>query len=108
MPDVRGNLAGDWRLKPIILLLLRDGESHGYELIRLAGELDLEDCLSTGSVYQILRRLTVEGLVTSWWDMRERGPARRVFVLTAQGESHLTKSLPQLAELEVAVRKLRR
>lgn len=96
---------GQRRLRSAILLLLRERESHGYQLKNMAAELDLDAYLNTSSTYQILRRLSADGLVSSCWNMSERGPARRVYALTDLGELHLERSLPELGELTAAVDK---
>jgi DNA-binding PadR family transcriptional regulator len=93
------------RLRSAILLLLREGESHGYQLKSMAAELDLDAYLNTSSVYQILRQLSADGLVSSRWSTSERGPARRVYALTEHGELHLERSLPELGEMTAAVDK---
>jgi poly-beta-hydroxybutyrate-responsive repressor len=41
------------------------------------------------TVYRTLRQLEKSGLVSSFWDTSESGPARRMYSLTAAGESFL-------------------
>jgi PadR family transcriptional regulator PadR len=91
-------------LRPAILLLLRDQESHGYELMGRLAELGVEVPPTTGGLYRSLRTMADEGLVSSYWSTPDRGPARRVYSITELGEQHLEQSMPQLASLLRTVR----
>lgn len=91
-------------LRPAILLLLREQEGHGYELMGRLAQLGVEVPPTTGGLYRALRTLADEGLVTSYWSTPERGPARRVYAITDQGEQHLEHSMPALAGLLRTVR----
>ena len=91
-------------LRPAILLLLREQESHGYELMSRLAELGVEVPPTTGGLYRSLRTMAEEGLVTSYWSTPERGPARRVYAISETGEHHLEQSMPALASLLRTVR----
>ncbi len=91
-------------LRPAILLLLREQESHGYELMGRLAELGVEVPPTTGGLYRSLRTMADEGLVTSYWSTPERGPARRVYSITESGEQLLEASMPALASLLRTVR----
>jgi len=91
-------------LRPAILLLLREQESHGYELMSRLAELGVEVPPTTGGLYRSLRTMAEEGLVTSYWSTPERGPARRVYAISETGEQHLEQSMPALASLLRTVR----
>lgn len=91
-------------LRLAILLLLREQEGHGYELMGRLAELGLEVPPTTGGLYRALRTMADEGLIASYWSAPDRGPARRVYVVTDQGEQHLEQSMPALARLLRTVR----
>ncbi len=91
-------------LRPAILLLLREREGHGYELMGRLAELGVEVPPTTGGLYRALRTMAEEGLVDSYWSTPERGPARRVYTITHEGEHHLEQSMPALASLLRTVR----
>lgn len=91
-------------LRPAILLLSRDEEGHGYELMRRLAELGVEVPPTTGWPYRSLRGLADEGLVTSYWSTPDRGLARRVYAITGQGGQHLEQSMSALADLLHTVR----
>ena len=74
----------------LVLLALRGGPKHGYEIAahlreRSGGVFSL----SFGALYPILHRLEKEGLVSGTW--QDVGPAKRkkVYALTRHGEAAL-------------------
>jgi poly-beta-hydroxybutyrate-responsive repressor len=89
-------------LRPAILLLLKERESHGYELVSRLGELGFE-VSDFGGLYRTLRGMEEDGLVTSSWGTPARGPARRVYSLTPQGEEQLHDSAPGLVSQRRAI-----
>lgn len=91
-------------LRPAVLLLLRDQESHGYELMRRLVQLGVEVPSAAGGLYRTLRTMAHDGLLSSYWSTAEHGPARRVYAITEQGEQYLEQSMPALASLARTVR----
>ena len=91
-------------LRPALLLLLREKEGHGYELMGRVGELGGEIPPTAGALYRLLRTMEGEGLITSYWGTPERGPARRVYAITEVGEQYLDQSIPALAGVGRTVR----
>lgn len=82
--------------RPTILILLKEHESHGYELISRMNELGFDQRLAS-SLYGVLRDMEDEGLITSSWDLSgSGGPPRRVYSLTADGDHYLGESVPAL------------
>ena len=76
--------------KPIILAILRKGESYGYEIIQqvrdiTGGDLDWSEPM----LYPFLKRLERDGLIRSQWRLSDRGPLRKYYRLTAQGLAEL-------------------
>lgn len=77
-------------IEPRILFLLSRGPAHGYELLRRMEEVPLPGPLpDTGAVYRKLREMEGRGLVVSAWDERGRGPRKRVYSITADGNGRL-------------------
>ena len=82
--------------RPTILILLKEHESHGYELISRMNELGFDQRLAS-SLYGVLRDMEDEGLIISSWDLSgSGGPPRRVYSLTADGDRYLQESVPAL------------
>lgn len=73
------------QLKAFLLLLLKRGPSHGYELFQEVKPLGYEG-QDAALVYRALHWLQDRGLVEPRWDTSRRGPARRVFEVTPAGQ----------------------
>lgn len=90
-PCLGGTL--DKLIQPAILAALSQGPLHGYKLaerindmtICSAGKPDLS------GIYRFLKAMESRGLVASSWDTPEKGHARRLFQITAEGEACLVK-----------------
>jgi poly-beta-hydroxybutyrate-responsive repressor len=71
--------------EPVLLLLLRERPTHGYELLEALPQLTGETRVDMGNLYRVLRALEEDDLVTSRWEAGEPGPAKRIYELTAEG-----------------------
>lgn len=80
-------LPRNW-LMPVLLLLLREWSSYGYDLIEKAATFGFA-ALNPGTLYRVLRQMEKEGMVSSAWDTTGQGPARRVYSITEAGEAYL-------------------
>lgn len=80
-------LPRNW-LTPVLLLLLREWSSYGYDLIEKAAAFGFA-ALNPGTLYRVLRQMEKEGMVSSAWDTTGQGPARRVYSITEAGEAYL-------------------
>ncbi len=88
-------------IQPSLLLLLRQGEGHGYALMEGLKELGLaDDSLNPSVVYRGLREMEEWGWVTSNWDTEGSGPSRRVYRITTQGEEFLKDWTGELQEMK--------
>ena len=74
--------------RPCLLLLLGEAPAHGYELIEQLRPFGCE-INDPAAIYKSLRQMEEEGLVTSTWQTSPRGPARRVYSLTTDGQDQL-------------------
>ncbi len=75
-------------LTPWLLLLLRNWNMHGYQLMQMMTISGLA-AFDPATVYRALRRLEEEGLITSDWETGDSGPAKRVYSITETGENFL-------------------
>lgn len=72
----------------LVLALLRERDSYGYELVTRLQEAGLTD-IATGSVYPVLTRLEREGRLDSYLVQSSAGPARKYYTPTPDGLDHL-------------------
>lgn len=75
-------------LRPCLLVLLSEQTAHGYDLMEQLPALGVPHA-DPGGLYRTLRAMEQEGLVTSWWEPSESGPARRTYAVTGEGEDWL-------------------
>jgi DNA-binding PadR family transcriptional regulator len=80
-----------------LLLLLRDGLGHGYELNRAPAMRTL--CRDAATTYRTLRTMELRGLVQSRWEPSHGAPPRRVYAITAAGMSALADSVSEVLTL---------
>lgn len=74
-----------------VLGVLRDGEAYGYQLARLLGEAGM-GVIKGGTLYPILKRLELDGLVSVVWRDSESGPNRKYYTLTGSGREMLDRA----------------
>jgi PadR family transcriptional regulator PadR len=75
----------------VVLALLSEHESYGYELVTRLQADGLTD-IATGTVYPVLARLEREGLIASRLVASPSGPARKYYVPTSVGIAELRRS----------------
>jgi len=71
-----------------LLVMLKGYNLHGYEIMKELKER-FDVISDPGTVYRALRQLERDGYISSWWDAKEQGPARRVYTLTDAGNDAL-------------------
>ena len=78
---------------------MAERSDHGYALADRLEEFGFAEA-STASLYRELRRLEDAGLAHSYWEASQsRGPARRVYELTAAGRRALNGCADAAVEL---------
>ena len=77
-------------LEMAVLASLWHGRQYGLEILRVL-ERDSRLVLSEGTIYPILNRLRVEGLVQSQWVEAEAGHPRKYYELTQSGRERATR-----------------
>ena len=79
-------------LEPGLLLLLREGDNYGYELVNALEQRDLvSHPVPPARAYEALRRLESEGAVSSVTEASPAGPDRRCYTLTPTGRDRLDR-----------------
>jgi DNA-binding PadR family transcriptional regulator len=76
--------------KPIILGILKNGNSYGYLIIKKIKELSGGTMsYSDGMLYPVLHRLEKEGLIQSKWTMEKDSKPRKYYEITSLGKEAL-------------------
>jgi PadR family transcriptional regulator PadR len=77
-------------LQPCLLLMLHRGDDHGYNLLNGLEEFGLNpEAHDPSMIYRALREMEELGWITSYEGEESKGPQRRVYRLTQEGERHL-------------------
>jgi len=72
--------------RPLLLLVLKDGESYGYQIIKRMKVLSQGQIeWSFGMLYPVLHRLGKEGFIESRWKPSGQGRLRKYYRITAAG-----------------------
>lgn len=82
--------------KPMILSILLDGESYGYQIIQRVkklsgGKIEWSD----GMLYPVLHRLEKNNLISSSWKMSEKGRYRKYYTIEPKGEEALAQDMQE-------------
>lgn len=83
---------------PLVLALLAEGETYGYEILKRVrdlsnGELEWTD----GMLYPLLHRLRRLGYVTTEWRTPSGGRRRKYYAITDEGRAALAEQQRQWA-----------
>lgn len=73
-----------------LLVMLKERNLHGYEIMK-ALRANFDVISDAGTVYRALRQLERDGYISSWWDPKDQGPARRIYTLTEEGHQALAQ-----------------
>ncbi|MBW3555364.1 MAG: helix-turn-helix transcriptional regulator [Actinobacteria bacterium] len=102
MKTANTNDVGNWNWpaqvsETAVLVLLKQRWRHGYGLHEQLRELGVP-VGDLSRLYRSLRKLEDEGIVTSRWDTEapRKGPARRIYTLTRQGNRYLRQRIDTL------------
>ncbi|EGK13610.1 PadR family transcriptional regulator [Kroppenstedtia eburnea] len=73
----------------IILNVLRQGDSYGYEIYKKIVELSGKQYeLKEATLYTAFRRLEKEGCIFSYWGDETQGGRRKYYRITPEGKGH--------------------
>ena len=95
-------------LEMCLLLLIRNHKRmYGLELLEKLDSMALN--LKEGTLYPLLNRMTLEGLLTPTWDTANlRGHPRKFYALTKKGIQSLTEMEDEFRKMTDLVSKLRK
>jgi DNA-binding PadR family transcriptional regulator len=82
--------------KPLILSILMDGESYGYQIIQRVkklsgGKIEWSD----GMLYPVLHRLEKNNLISSSWKMSAGGRHRKYYTIEPKGKEALDQDMQE-------------
>jgi len=76
--------------KPLVLSILSQGESYGYQIIKKVGELSGGELSWTDAMlYPLLHRLEKDDFIRSRWEVAENGRKRKYYRITPLGQQEL-------------------
>jgi PadR family transcriptional regulator PadR len=90
-----------------VLSALAEKECYGYELVHSLTEVPGLG-VTEGTVYPLLSRLRLQGLVKTRLEESKEGPARKYYVLSADGRAALRLMQDYMDTLNRGARMLRR
>lgn len=94
-------------LELCILNALAGEERYGYDLVKTLVEIPGLG-VTEGTIYPLLSRLRVAGLITSRLEESSAGPARKYYSLTREGHKIMETMNEHLAELNRGVAVMRK
>jgi PadR family transcriptional regulator PadR len=81
---------------PLILAILKQRDSYGYEIIKQIRETSGDELVWTeGMLYPVLHRLEENGFVESYWQASEAGRKRKYYRIKEAGLVELEKHRQQ-------------
>ncbi len=89
-------------LEMAVLASLWYGRLYGLEILRVL-ERDSQLVLAEGTIYPLLNRLRLEGLVRSEWEEAEAGHPRKYYELTPAGRERATQMAETWSEFSAAL-----
>lgn len=91
-------------LQPCLLMLIHQGESHGYQLQEELAQFGFNpERLDVSMVYRALREMEAEGWLESRWDEEGEGPRRRVYMVTDAGLKQLHWFIEELKRTQADI-----
>lgn len=93
--------------KPLLLSILGEGESYGYEIIQKVRDLSGGEIQwSDGMLYPVLHRLERDGLIDAEWKEADTGRQRKYYSLTKDGRKALKTEREQWLVVHNTLEKL--
>jgi len=89
----------------ILLLLLKEKERYGYELIEEI-KLKVGYEIAEGTIYPLLIRLKEDQLVEAYWEEKDSGMPRKYYRITKEGSLLLKQMKIYWTELSTNIQKL--
>ena len=84
-------------LRPCLLVILSQGEGHGYSMLDRLDEFGFnKEAVDPSLIYRALREMESAGWVSSRWGDESQGPRRRLYQILPEGKLHLEEWITDL------------
>jgi DNA-binding PadR family transcriptional regulator len=92
-------------IQPAILTVLADEELHGYRIAQRIADMPMfhGEQPDASGIYRFLRAMEERDLVLASWDVSDRGPAKRLYKMTAAGRRCLSRWVETLESHREAI-----
>lgn len=78
---------------PIILSILKNGDSYGYEIVQKVKKLANEEISwQEASIYPVLKKMENSGLIESYWRVEPPERPRKYYKILDQGKEQLIQN----------------
>jgi DNA-binding PadR family transcriptional regulator len=92
---------------PIILAVLRIGDSYGYEIICTVRSVSADRISWTdGMLYPVLHRMEDSRLIESYWFKADNGRRRKYYHITPEGVDHYEQIIGQWEVIRTSLQRL--
>lgn len=105
MPDGKGTGMGRWQMgvmgfvRPALLFMLMENESHGYSLLDGLSEFGFNpERVDPSLIYRTLREMEEFGFVASRLGEESLGPQRRIYRILPEGEEYLVELIESIRQ----------
>lgn len=89
----------------IVLLVLKENERYGYELIEEIKRVTKIE-IAEGTLYPLMNRLKTDNILQSKWIEQETGIPRKYYFLTEVGKKTLEEMKNQWTDLQNVIKKI--
>jgi PadR family transcriptional regulator PadR len=87
-------------LELCVLVLVYSKDRYGYELVNSISE---KFQIAEGTVYPLLRRLTLEGYFSTYLVESQEGPSRKYYKLTEEGQAYMNVLVSEWKQFSAGV-----
>lgn len=92
---------------PLILAVLKRGDSYGYEIVQEVKELTHEKISwKEASIYPVLKKMENNGMIKSYWKVQENQRPRKYYTILDDGKKQLEKNVGEWEMIHSVLEKL--
>lgn len=92
---------------PIILSILKKGDSYGYEIVQRVKEITNGGITwKEASIYPVLKKLENEGYIKSYWKVIENERPRKYYTILNDGKKQLVQNISEWGMIQTVFESL--